>query len=106
MTRIDKQKYRATREWKEFREEMKQRQKYCALCGSPLHGTWNLHHVHDCQTIEEYSSKNPSDFLCMCNECHKYGHWIARKKSDSKYIIKIKQILKSIGFGDDWIKFL
>src|SRR5574344_2108653 len=105
INRIEKQHYRASKEWKEFREQMKQRQKVCQLCGAPLHGRWNLHHCIDCKTIEEYKSKTTSEFLCLCSECHKYCHWIARKKSTSKYIIKIKQILKAIHFGDSWIKW-
>lgn len=105
MNRREKEKYRQSREWKCFRNEMKERQKVCQLCGSPLHSRWNLHHTHDCKTIEEYKSHNPNDFLCLCGECHKFGHWIARKKSSSKWITKMKQILKAINFGDDWIKF-
>jgi|SRR5574344_1524004 hypothetical protein len=105
LTRKDKEKYRASREWRNFRDQMKERQKVCALCGAPLKGRWNLHHIHNCTTIEEYMSHNPNDFLCMCNECHKFGHWIARKKSNSKWIVKIKQCFKAINFGDDWIKF-
>ena len=105
INRIDKQHYRASKEWKEFREQMKQRQKCCALCGAPLRGRWNLHHVKNCLTLEEYTSKNKNDFLCLCNQCHSFAHWAARKKSTSKFFIKIKQLLKSICFGDDWIKF-
>lgn len=96
--------YRATAEWRDFRESMKQKQKYCALCGAPLKGRWNLHHKHDCKTIEEYESKNPDDFLCLCGECHQCLHWISRKKSTSKWAVKMKQVAKAIDFGD-WVKF-
>jgi len=105
MTGKDKAKYRATAEWKKFREQMKQNQKICQLCHAPLKGRWNLHHVHHCKTIEEYESKNPNDFLCMCNECHKYCHWIGRKKSTSTWVIAMKRNIEAIGFGSDWIKY-
>lgn len=98
-------KYRATKEWKDFRAEMRQKQKLCALCHAPLKGRWNLHHVHNCKTIEEYESHNPNDFLCMCSECHKYCHWIGRKKSTSKWVIAMKRTIEAIGFGSDWIKY-
>ena len=105
MTGLDRQKYRTSNEWRSFREQMKQQQKVCKFCGAPLKGRWNLHHIHNCKTMEEYMSHNSNDFLCLCNQCHTTLHWIARKKSKSKFFIKMKQIAKSIGFGDDWIKF-
>src|SRR5574344_990453 len=94
INRVEKQHYRNSKSWKEFREQMKKRQKCCALCGVPLHGHWNLHHVKNCLTLEEYTSKKPSEFLCLCSECHKYGHWIARKSCEIKIFIlrKIKSL--------------
>src|SRR5574344_999266 len=81
LTRKDKEKYRASKEWKEFREQMKKRQKCCALCGVPLRGKWNLHHVKNCLTLEEYTSKNKNDFLCLCNQWPKLTLIISRPKN-------------------------
>ncbi|WP_296692338.1 hypothetical protein [Treponema sp. UBA7567] len=36
---------------------------------------------------------------------HNFLHWIGRKKSGNKAVLDIKEIVKNIGFGDDWVEF-
>jgi len=97
--------FRRTQKWKNFRKMMLQKYPCCKFCDSKK-ATRTVHHIYDCATQEEYEDLKENRFIVLCSQCHNYLHWIGRKKSSSKAVLKIKKIAQSIGFGNDWIKHL
>lgn len=103
-TYTDKQKFRHSREWQNFRQYMLSKYPVCAFCGNSK-STKTVHHIKECLTKAEYENLDETRFIVLCSNCHRTMHTYANKKALSEPIIQLKIILQKIGFGDDWIKF-
>jgi 5-methylcytosine-specific restriction endonuclease McrA len=99
----DKQKFRQSRQWQNFRKYMLEKYPACAFCGNSK-STKTVHHTKLCETKEEYENLEETRFIVLCSNCHRTMHTYANKKALAEPILQLKRILQSIGFGDDWIK--
>lgn len=70
-------KVRASKEWKEFRNLMKNSQRFDAITGKPLYAGWNLHHL--CLKDEEYANLEPDNFVCLNRKSHEMIHFLYGK---------------------------
>lgn len=75
-----KRKFRASKAWKDFREEKKQEQGGLdPITGTKLTKTSNLHHRRldlDETDYEDISDKE--NFVFLLHDCHKVLHWCLR----------------------------
>lgn len=88
-----KARFRTTKEWKTFREEMKAFQDgkdYITLGRLPK--GWKLHHAN--LNPEHYQELKETDFFCLGNQCHDFVHWIYRYYRKDKDVLKrLKRVL-------------
>jgi 5-methylcytosine-specific restriction endonuclease McrA len=85
-----KSKIRNSKEWKELREVVFERQGgICPFCNNKLFKGFNVHHKNE--SLEDYGNfNNLEDFIALHRGCHKIIEELHRKKnlpSDLKVII-------------------
>lgn len=87
----EKKKFRQTKEWKCFREKMKDR-KVDALTLSKLRKGWSLHHL-DLDAMN-YGNLDEDHFVCLNNKSHDAVHFLYNYyKKDRKVLDRLKSIL-------------
>lgn len=77
MTEIEKakRKFRATKEWKNFRMKMKRLSKNrCCLTGTLLRKGFQVHHLD--LNPEHYEDLNEENFVCLNKRSHELVHTI------------------------------
>lgn len=72
-----KKKFRQTRKWREFRQEMKERDKVDYVTGAKLTKMFNLHHLLLTNEEKEYTDiSDDSKFICLNQLTHKTLHFL------------------------------
>ena len=89
----DKKKFRAKKEWKEFRLVlMEERGCSCELCGTTYKGTRKrgiqAHHLFP----DQYTNLDPSKFVLLCSSCHDLVERISRKILSGNTILRNKEL--------------
>lgn len=93
----EKNAFRRKKEWKEFSKEfLKANNNKCIACGNKAK---LVHHKY----LEDYTRLEYDRFLPLCNFCHRSLHLFAQKKGLSPFILKMKDLLRELDFGE-WIK--
>ena len=87
----DKNEYRRSKEWKDFRKRLiQERGTYCECCGKKTK-LLDCHHADG----EHYNDLNPSKFFLLCKLCHKCVSSLEIIKRDNWYKIR----------KSDWVNF-
>lgn len=97
-TQAEKRKFRASREWKEFRDKMREKQKVDPVTGQKLTRMANLH--HKCLDEEKYEDISDEDNFVFVNHLtHKVIHFFFSKSNPSQWRERwerLKPILESM----------
>ena len=95
-----KKQFRQTKEWKAFREKMKER-KVDALTLQKLRKGWNLHHL-DLDALH-YGDLSEHKFECLNNKSHDVVHFLYNYyKKDRSVLERLKNILdKMVELNND-----
>jgi hypothetical protein len=95
MTQAQKEKneFRKSRPWREFRHEMEGLSLGIdALTCKPLHNGWNLHHKD--LRHEHYKDLSPENFCCLNSKSHEAIHFLYPYYKKDKFILeRLKKIL-------------
>lgn len=80
MTSKEKNKFRASKQWKEFRNSLlDERGSQCELCGTKYSGrrkkTLQVHHLDP----DNYTDLNPDKFVLLCSSDHDLVERVAKK---------------------------
>lgn len=96
-----KKEFRQTKEWKAFREQMKER-KVDALTLQKLRKGWNLHHL-DLNALH-YGDLSEHKFECLNNKSHDLVHFLYNYyKKDREVLTRLECILeKMVLLNGDW----
>lgn len=87
---MTKEEFRKTKEWLDFRDDMKDIQKTDQLTLKPLRKGWNLHHCDP----KNYEDLDPIKFECVNKTSHRIIHEIYRYyKRDPEILDRLKGIL-------------
>ena len=70
-----KRDFRATKKWKEFRKELKEKQKVDPITNRPLTKMCNLHH-RDLNDKNYTNISNKDNFVCYNQMTHKVVHYL------------------------------
>ena len=95
MTAEEKQKFRRSKRWSNFRQKMRLRyKKQDALTHKELTRTWNLHHLD--MNDKHYMDLSKEDkFLPFNKDTHKFVHWLFRfYRHDPGIIQRLEAIMK------------
>lgn len=77
MNAKEKSKFRRSKEWKAFREQLiRDRGSACEICGIPKKTGLNVHH-HD---ESDYDNLDPTKFSILCKCCHETIERFLRRK--------------------------
>ena len=91
-----KQKFRASKKWKDFRAKKRKEQEKDPITGAKLGKTCNCHHMDlDENHYEDLS--NEDNFICMNKMSHDVIHFIFSRKDPKRWrqrILNIINILK------------
>ena len=88
-----KTKFRATKEWKEFRKALKEEQKIDPITLSKLYKSCNCHHMD--LNAEHYTDiSNKEHFVILNSTSHDMVHWLYRYYiKDPDVLNRLKNIL-------------
>lgn len=95
MTAEEKQKFRRSTRWSNFRQKMRRRyNKQDALTHKSLLRDWNLHHLD--MNDKHYMDLSKEDkFLPLNKDTHKFVHWFFRfYRHDPGIIQRLEAIMK------------
>lgn len=87
LTQKEKTKFRATKEWKCFRKQLKEEQKVDPLSLRPLTKTCNCHH-RDLDAAHYTDISNKEHFVMVNNYTHKCLHYLYNIYKNDKDVIK------------------
>lgn len=89
-----KRNFRTTKKWKQFKKEMRNRQKVDYLTGKKLiAGKWQLHHLN--MSAEEYEILDCENFICLNAMTHKLVHYLYDVyKEDPQMIVRLVEIFE------------
>jgi hypothetical protein len=89
-----KRNFRTTKKWKQFKKEMRNRQKVDYVTGKKLiAGKWQLHHLN--MSAEEYEMLDYENFICLNAMTHKLVHYLYDVyKEDPQMIVRLVEILE------------
>lgn len=94
----DKQKFRASKKWKDFRDKKRKEQKIDPVTGAKLTRMANLHHCNlDESQYEDIS--NEDNFVFLNQATHKVVHFFFLKSKPTEWrkrIERITQILEKM----------
>lgn len=95
MTEIEKakKKFRATKNWKNFRMKMKRVSKNrCCLTGALLRKGFQVHHLD--LNPEHYEDLNEENFVCLNKKSHECIHFLyCYYEKDEGILDRLKEIL-------------
>jgi hypothetical protein len=88
-----KAKFRQTKEWKEFRKKIFDKQGGIdIITGKKLYKGWTLHHID--MTLENYDKLDEENFIAINKSTHEVLHTLFRYyKNDKDILNRIQQIL-------------
>lgn len=82
----EKEKIRATKEWRIFRKELiEERGTYCQCCGKK---TKLLQCHHKDKSLENYANFDKENFFLLCAQCHKCVTSLEQIKKENWYKIR------------------
>jgi hypothetical protein len=91
-----KRKFRGSREWKEFKARMRERQGgTCQITGGKLTKMWQLHHMD--LDEENYQVLDEDKFVCLSWNMHKVVHALYVKSKPREWrsrVLRLISILK------------
>lgn len=93
-----KQKFRASKKWKEFRKKKMNEQKFDPITGAKLGKTCNCHHC-DLDESHYEDISNADNFICLNKLSHDTIHFLFSRKDPKRWrkrIINIIHILKKM----------
>lgn len=90
-----KTKFRQSTKWKDFRKEMKQKNKVDFLTQKPLYSGWNLHHL-DLNEANYEKIENEENFCCLNRLSHEFIHWLFRYKDWREILKRIYELLEKM----------
>lgn len=83
-----KTKFRSSKEWKEFRQKMKNKQRLDALTNQPLRSNFSLHHMLlDPSKYRDLSIED--NFLCLNRNSHQFLHFaysVAKRIGKTRFL--------------------
>lgn len=83
-----KTKFRSSKEWKEFRQKMKNKQRLDALTNQPLRSNFSLHHMLlDPSKYQDLSVED--NFLCLNRNSHQFLHFaysVAKRIGKTRFL--------------------
>jgi hypothetical protein len=88
-----KAKFRQTKEWKEFRKKIFEKQGGLdIITGKKLYKGWNLHHLD--MSVENYDKLDEDNFIAVNKTTHSIIHDTFRYyKNDKDILSRLEQIL-------------
>lgn len=88
-----KAKFRQTKEWKEFRKKIFEKQNGLdIITGKKLYKGWNLHHLD--MSVENYDKLDEDNFIAVNKTTHSIIHDLFRYyKNDKAVLSRLEQIL-------------
>ena len=91
-----KAKFRKSKEWKEFRKKIYEKQKGCDyLSGKKLYKGHNIHHLD--MSIENYDKLDEDNFIALNKQMHDVVHILFRYyKNDKTILSRLEQILEKM----------
>jgi hypothetical protein len=95
-TSKEKTTFRRKKEWIEFRKRFLKEHDTCVICGVK---SATVHHKYK----KDYNVLQDDRFLPMCRTCHRYAHRYGQLHDRTSYTHRIKEMLREIDFGDEWI---
>ena len=102
-----KTKFRRSSKWMKFRKYMKEKQKFCAVTGSKLGPTANLHHINLDETQYE-NIECEKNFIFLSKTAHEVVHWLwgkgtndwrGRLKALWRILYRMEQVNTRISYG-------
>ena len=87
ITQKEKTKFRATKEWRDFRKQLKEKQKVDPLSLKSLTKTCNCHH-RDLDATHYTDISNEEHFVMVNNYSHKCLHYLYNIYKNDKDVIK------------------
>ncbi|MCF0125818.1 MAG: hypothetical protein HUJ68_08730 [Clostridia bacterium] len=106
-----KSAFRATNEWKDFRNKLLVEGGFiCQFCGNKYASkNMVLHHAFVAQNrdgktpAEDYMDlRDPSRFRILCKRCHKLLHSLGEIKNPSPVVQETKECIRKT-LGDEWV---
>lgn len=93
MNSKEKQKFRSTSTWKNWRKYILHKRNYtCEICGIVKKKGLQLHHLDE----ENYTLLQEERFILLCSSCHKEVERLVKRKilDIDKYIENLKKTYK------------
>ena len=94
MTGTEKSRFRQTKTWKQFRQQLRiDRQYTCEICGIKKKTGLQVHHLDE----EHYTDLNPQKFKLLCSSCHQEVERLLRRKviNIQEYCSRFKDVFTS-----------
>lgn len=97
----EKQKFRATKRWKEFRDKIRHIQIKDPVTGAKLTRMANLHHM--CLDESKYEDlSNEDHFVFLNHMTHKCIHFLANKKDWRKRCLMMILLVRKMARINGW----
>jgi len=88
-----KTKFRASKEWKEFRDRMREKQKVDPVTGAKLTRMANLHHK-DLDEANYTDLSDEDDFVFVNQMTHKCIHFLFSKSKPKEWRRRIEKLIE------------
>lgn len=88
----ERQRFRNTKQWKEFRRKLIEKQKKDAITGNPLTITANCHHC--LLDYERYTELNDENFVMLNKESHDVTHFFFLKSKPREWRKRVLNLIK------------
>ena len=96
MTDVEKQKFRRTSTWSNFRQKIRRKyNKKDYLTGKDLTRTWNLHHL-DMDDRHYTDLSEDGKFVPLNKDTHKFVHWLFRIYRHDKDVLRRLKIIMDL----------
>jgi len=93
----EKNKYRQSRQWKEFRKRiLKDRDYTCEVCKIKKKKGLHIHHFDE----SAYGREKESDVVLLCSVCHRLVEWILSRTKNKIDIDDFCNNLKRVCYRD------
>lgn len=86
----EKNKYRQTKDWKDFRKRILEDRNYtCEICNTKKKKGLHIHHINE----SKYGNETDEDVVILCPTCHKLVEWML---SRTKNTINLNDFCKNL----------
>lgn len=90
-----KKNFRATKPWKEFRQQIRQERKFDELTGSRLTKGYELHHLD--LNEEHYKDLEPDHFSALNPKSHEVLHFCYdQQMKDPDFLLRLSELIKKM----------